>query len=199
MEINRQDQEDSLFIERAKRGDRDAFAFLVRRYEKKIFGLSMKMLGNYDDASDVTQDVFLQAYKNIKGFKGGSTFYTWLYRVAVNRCYRFYKKRKHTPLLDRLQHNLEGEGSDLYERTPSPLKSPAEALQVEEERRLVRLAIERLPEKLYQVTVLREIEEMPYEDIAGILHLSKGTVMSRLHRAKIALVSNMKKLGLDKY
>ncbi len=198
MDFNVDNRTEALLIERAKRGDREAFTALVRLYEQKIFRLSMRMLGNYDDAADITQDVFLQAYKHIAHFKGRASFYTWLYRVAVNSCYRFYKKRDRRPLLDRPEHRDEDDQRSLYDRTASDINTPLQELQKEEERKLVRKAIDELPKKLYDVTVLRELEEMAYSDIAEVLHLSEGTVMSRLHRARIALVSNMKKLGLDK-
>lgn len=191
--------EETLLIEKARRGDKDAFAALVSLHERKIFSLSMRMLGNYDDASDVTQDVFFQAYRNIRSFKNRSSLYTWLYRITINKCYKFYKKKHKKPLLYRRPGGMIEEDirpADVYENIPSASDSPIEEAEADEERELVRQAMKELHNKLYQIVVLRDVEGMSYSDIAGLLHISEGTVMSRLHRAHEALSKNLKKLGI---
>lgn len=191
-----QREEDALLIEKAKKGNREAFSALVKAHENKIYKLSMRMVGNYDDAADITQEVFLQAFKSIKKFKGGSSFYTWLYRIAVNRCYSSYKKRGKRPLLGYASRDRDKPAPDIIEGSQSTAESPVEEAEENEEIKLVRAAVEKLPKKLYQVTVLRELEELSYEEIAQALKISKGTVMSRLFRAKKALVKSLKKLDI---
>ncbi|MFQ6112360.1 MAG: sigma-70 family RNA polymerase sigma factor [Nitrospinota bacterium] len=178
---------DSRLVERSLSGELGAFEVLVRRYQGRLLGAVRGMLGLHaEGAEDLTQEVLAKAYFSLPGFRGESSFYTWLYRIAMNRC---------KDELRRMARHPTGSLEELLERSAEALRElpadePAEGEpeeRVQARRELVGAALESLPHGQREVLVLKEMEGMSYEEIAGILRCSVGTVKSRLARARSRL------------
>ena len=166
---------------RAAGGDEDAFAQLVGLHEKKVYGLALRMCGNPEDAADAAQEAFLAAWKGLPRFRGEAGFSTWLYRLTANAaidCLRREKKRR---------GELSIEGGELPLSLPDAGPSPQEAAEGGELRAAVNAALARLTDQHRTVLILRELQELSYEEIAGALGLDLGTVKSRISRARKAL------------
>jgi RNA polymerase sigma-70 factor (ECF subfamily) len=161
-------------IERFKRGDLSAFEEIVRKYQDRIYNLCRYMLQDTQDAQDAAQDVFMKAYAGLKVFKPDASLYTWLYRIAVNTCLDHKKKSRPAQLRD------ESFVNDLASTEPSP----EQRYQSKEIGQAIQVALQKLPEPLRAVIVLKEIEDLSYEEIAEVLHTSLGTVKSRISRAR---------------
>ena len=174
---------DAACVRRLQRGDIDAFEILVRRHEKAIFNLVYRMLGNYDDAAETAQEVFLSAYRAIGQFRGESNFSTWLYRIALNHA---TTRRKSTNL--RQKRLVPIDGSDMVDDTQL---GPAETLEKKELRERVQRALNELEPEDATVILLRDLQDIPYEDVAQMLKIPVGTVKSRLHRARRALKTHL--------
>jgi RNA polymerase sigma-70 factor (ECF subfamily) len=170
---------DAELVRRSVDGDRDAFAILVRRHERRVYSVAFRMLGRQEDASDASQDAFLTAFRYLDRFRGEAAFSTWLHRITVNACYDMLRKRTREPLL----HASPADGSPEPE-PGSPLPDHAErvaqALDAQE-------ALARVPEEFRAALVLADVEDLPYEEIAAILQIAVGTVKSRVHRGRLAL------------
>lgn len=166
-------------------GDPLAFTRLVRLHEGMVVNLAARLLGDVEEARDVTQEVFLQVYRTLKAFEGRSSLKTWIYRIAVNQCYnrrRFWRRRRRdreTPLDERLEPR--GAASDTRPATPYE-----EALRHERALR-VQAALLELRFEQRSVLVLREVEGLTCEEVAAALGVPPGTVKSRLSRAREAL------------
>jgi RNA polymerase sigma-70 factor, ECF subfamily len=166
--------EDINLIIRFKDGDLSAFEEFVRKNEDRIYNLCRYMLHDTQDAQDAAQDTFIKAYKVLKDFHPEASLSTWLYRIAVNTCLDRQKKSRHDPL----------EGEVLSEELLSFEPSPEDRYQSKKTTEAIQIALQRLPEKLKSAIVLREIEELTYEEIALVLDTSVGTVKSRISRAR---------------
>lgn len=166
-----------------QRGETDAFEILVRRHEKTIFNLVYRMLGDYDDAAEVSQEVFLSAYRAIGQFRGDANFSTWLYRIALN-----HATTRRRNLHSRQQKNLP---LDDLEPLKDPQPGPVETLEKKEIRERVQLALNRLEPDDATVILLRDLQDISYEEVARMLEIPVGTVKSRLHRARQALKSQL--------
>jgi len=162
-----------------KRGDKSAFEEIVLRYQDRIYNLCIYMLGNIHEAEDVAQDTFIKAYQNLNKFKPASSFYTWLYRIAVNTCIDYKRK----PLLESLFKSSK-EGDEFVVDHPADSPSPERLYGSKEIGNAIQLALGRLSEKLRTGIVLKEIEGFSYEEIAEVLGVSIGTVKSRISRAR---------------
>lgn len=175
---------DEILIKRCKRGKIDAFEKLMKKYEKKVYSLCYRFTGNYDDANDLAQETFIKLYNSISKFKGKSAFSTWLYRVTTNVCLDELRKRKNNlPLsLDNPQENEEGD--EIYLNPPDQSYNPEIIAEKNDLKQIVHKGIGRLPEQQRIIIILREMEELSYEEISEILDLSIGTVKSRLNRAR---------------
>lgn len=163
--------DDARLVTRFQRGDEDAFDVLVERHRRRIYSL-VRRLSSPVEADDLAQEVFIAAYRTLPGFRGDSTFSTWLYRIAVHVCSHHLRKRR----LDTTE--LDEEHEDV-EREHDPERS---ALSQELQER-VREAIHDLPHKLRLVVVLRDLHGLSYEEIAEVVGCPIGTVRSRLHYA----------------
>ncbi|MDX1763229.1 MAG: sigma-70 family RNA polymerase sigma factor [bacterium] len=175
--------EDREWVKQSKAGDKEAFSRLVRKYEKRVYFLAYGMLGSREDALDITQEAFLKAFRYLGGFRGGSDFYTWLYRIAYNLVIDLVRKegrRKNVEYDD--TYVPSGEAG--INPSPSPHFDPARTLAQRELSRVIMGAIQELPAPQRAVIVLREIEGLSYEEISTALNIRKGTVMSRLHYAR---------------
>lgn len=180
-------------IERSKGGDVAAFEELVFIYQKQIYNLSYRMMGNEQDACDMTQEAFLKAFKSIRRFNNKSTFGTWVYRIATNACIDELRKRKRVRLYPVVHNDSPGEdGSQLIVDTDD---LPQEKLERRETKMLVQRAISGLANEHRIIIILRDIQEKSYKEIADILNLNIGTVKSRISRARQSLKEELIKLG----
>jgi RNA polymerase sigma-70 factor (ECF subfamily) len=172
--------EDAQMIDRTLQGDSGAFGQLVCKYQDRLFNVMVHVVGDRDEAEDVVQDAFVQAFVKLATFRGRSAFFTWLYRIAFN--VSVSRRRRRRP-----EHSVEAvrESSGIE---PIDLQETAEA-RVEREERASQLqrALAELSGEHRTILVLREIEGCPYEAISEILELPIGTVRSRLHRARMQL------------
>ncbi len=175
---------ESDLIERFKKGDPSAFEAIVLRHQDRIYNLCRYMLQDPEDARDAAQDVFLKAYRGLKDFRPESSLYTWLYRIAVNTCLDYRRKSRREAFRN----------EPLTEDLPSDERSPHQLYESGEIPESIQLALQKLPEKLRAAIVLREIEELSYEEIAEVLHTSVGTVKSRISRAREQLRHLLKKI-----
>jgi RNA polymerase sigma-70 factor (ECF subfamily) len=180
---------DENIIERALTGDADAFGELVRRWERRIFALSYGMLGREEDARDATQETFIAAFRNLRGFRGEAKVSSWLHRIAVNQCItrqRRAKVRGETALDD----DQEKDSGSFA--TPSAF-SPSRVVEKREITQAVRRAVNGLPVELRQVIVMKEFEELTFKEIADTLELPLSTVKSRLYTALKQLQMRLEK------
>lgn len=177
---------DKNLLERAKSSDISAFEQLIESYQIKIFNLALRMLGNYDDAGDLTQEVLIRIYKSIKNFKEQSSFSTWIYRITTNVCLDEIRKRKNMKVIS-LDEEIKLDDGDIKRQVESDEPSPEEAAETGDLKKVVNDAIARLSEEHRIVIVLRDIQGFSYEEIAEMLKCPDGTVKSRINRARQAL------------
>lgn len=177
------DTPDTVLVDRARVGDYAAYEDLIRRYQRKIYALVYNMTGNKEDSEDLVQDVFVKAYASLKNFKGDSSFYTWTYRIAVNRTINFLKKRKrHAALsLDDVDQAVERDPAFVELRAR---ESPVRDASLGELQKKLNEALQTLSEKHRTVVVMHDIQGVPHEEIARTLGCSEGTVRSRLFYAR---------------
>ena len=185
------DSTDSQLIELVNAGHTNAFNSLVLRYRERVFSVVYNMTSNREDANDVTQDVFVKAFHNIHRFQQKSTFFTWLYRIAVNTGISFIKKNRNRQFFS--LENLEEEGiSGKLAEILSSRKHSRRELLLQELQEKLNEALQKLSVKHRTTVVLFEIEGLSHKDIGEILNCSEGTVRSRLHYAKNELQNYMK-------
>lgn len=188
------ERSDSELIRDTRNGDKEAFRDLVERYQRKILSLLVGMMNNQDDALELTQETFVKAFENLARFKGESSFYTWLYRIAVNLAIDARRKQRRARNVS-LEEPMGEDGSELGsmladEKVPEPFQE-ARSAQIGQR---VRQAINELTPDHKAVIVLREVEGLSYEDISRVMQCSKGTVMSRLHYARKKLQARLRDL-----
>ncbi len=170
-------------VKHARRGDLAAYDELVKRYQQRIYATLYNMTGNHEDANDLAQDAFIKAFSALQSFKGGSTFYTWVYRIAVNRTINFLKQRKnkyHLSLND-MDFNAEND-PDLVALISD--KTPNREVGLNELQKKLNEALLKLSEPHRIVVVLHDVQGQSHEDIAEILGCNIGTVRSRLFYAR---------------
>jgi RNA polymerase sigma-70 factor, ECF subfamily len=177
---------DEIIVERALTGDAEAFGELVRRWERRIFALTYGMLGREEDARDATQETFLAAFRNLRGFRGEAKVSSWLHRIAVNQCISRQRRSK-----VRSESALEEEHENSV-ATPRS-HSPAHVAENRQETAAVRRAINSLPVELRQVVVMKEFEELTFREIADALDLPLSTIKSRLYTALKQLQMRLQK------
>ncbi|HEY0377095.1 MAG TPA: sigma-70 family RNA polymerase sigma factor [Pyrinomonadaceae bacterium] len=183
---------DEQIVERALTGDAEAFGEIVRRWERRIFALAYGMLNSPEDARDATQETFLSAFRNLRGFRGEAKVSSWLHRIAVNQCItrqRRAKVRKESALED------EAEAGAAAIDTAPATSSPARAAESRQRTELVRRAVQTLPAELRQVVVMKEFEELTFQEIAEALDLPLSTVKSRLYTALRQLQMRLRNIG----
>ena len=203
------DMTDEDLVRRFRSGEERCFDDLVRRHQERVYWIARRIVGSHDDADDVVQDVFIKVYRKLEGFRGESSFSTWLHRIAVNTAIGMQRRKKiiHWLRLDELPEaslggtSPKGTPSGKYRpemagmRTVSsghpasvgtsdvPHSQSLDSLEVEEQRQLIEDAIERLPAKQRQVFVLRFYDELPYAEISKILKKSVGGLKANYHHA----------------
>lgn len=171
---------DNQLIEQTLAGNRDAFGELVTKYQVRLYNTMIQVVGNTEDAYDVTQDAFMQAYLRLDTFRHSSKFYTWLYRIAFNVAIGMRRRYR----MHRMGESIQQEMADkLVDRE----RRPEEHLISKENIKTVRTVVNQLDQEFRSVIVLRELEDFSYEEIAEILDIPIGTVRSRLHRARMII------------
>jgi len=168
---------DADLVSRAQAGQLDAFEELVRRHRLATYRVALRMLGDQSDAEDATQDAFVQAWRNLGGFRADAAFPTWMYRIVTNRCLNMLRARRRTePLPDDRE---------------APASRPDRIAEARWQVQDLKLAILRLTPEQRAPLVLRELQGCSYEEIAEVLDVSISAVKSRLHRARLELLSAM--------
>jgi RNA polymerase sigma-70 factor (ECF subfamily) len=170
-------------VKRARRGDLAAYDELVKRYQERIYATIYHMTSNHEDANDLAQDSFIKAYQALKSFRGGSSFYTWIYRIAVNKTINFLKQRKHKHhfSLNDLDFNTE-HNPDLVALISH--KTPHREVGLMELQKKLNEALMRLSEPHRMVVVLHDVQGQSHDEIAAIMDCNIGTVRSRLFYAR---------------
>ena len=168
---------------RARRGDLSAYDELVRRHQQRIYATIYHMTANHEDANDLAQDTFIKAFAALKSFKGGSSFYTWVYRIAVNKPLNFQKSRKRHAAMSLNDRDLHAENDpDLVALVSD--KTPRRDAQLSELQEKLNEAMLKLSEQHRLVVTLHDVQGVPHEEIAKIMDCNVGTVRSRLFYAR---------------
>ena len=184
---------DSQLVARAQRGDKRAFELLVEKYQRKLARLLSRFVRDPAEVEDVTQEAFIKAYRALPGFRGGSAFYTWLYRIGINTAKNYLiALGRRAPTSTEVVAE-EAEGYDDAEQLRD-IDTPESQLLSKEIAQTMNATIEELPEELRTAIQLREIEGMSYEDIAQIMNCPIGTVRSRIFRAREAIAEKLRPL-----
>jgi len=194
--IQHQELADADLVKLAQDGDNRAFDELVKRYENKVYRLAFKILRHEDDAGEALQDAFLSAYRGLKNFKADSTFSTWLYRVATNAALMKYRKRRdgHVSLEQSQSHDEDAEGLQIADWSALP----DDELLTGELDEILSEGLDRLPDELREVFVMRDIEGLSNSDVAERLRLTVPAVKSRLHRARLQLRDRLNRYFQDR-
>ena len=191
-QIKAQPPDDRKLVEQARSGSQAAFRSLFERYHAKIYRLAASMVGSSDDAHDIVQQTFIRAFSSLDGFKQQSSFYTWLYRIALNATTDYRRKQssklEKEAVRDRLDH---GQG---LEKIAAPTEqAPDEQLYRKELAEVIRKAVDTLGQEHREILILREINGLSYTEITEITGLEPGTVMSRLHYARKNLAETLRR------
>ncbi len=182
--------DEEAFVKRLQARDEAAFNELVLAYERRVFALVFRMLGRREEAEDLAQEVFVQVFKAIDQFRGESKLSTWIYRIAVNLC------KNRTKYLSRRHAGSEDDVDAMADRAPlssakgvsvGDVGRPDELVEGMQLEVLVKRAIAQIDTDFRQVLILRDVEDMSYEEIASVTGLAEGTVKSRIHRARAQL------------
>ena len=182
---------DEIIVERALSGDAEAFGEIVRRWERRIFALAYGMLGREEDARDATQETFLAAFRNLRGFRGEAKVSSWLHRIAVNQCITRQRRAK-----VRSESALEEEQEKDAGSFAAPLGfSPARITESTQITHAVRRAVNSLPVELRQIVVMKEFEELTFKEISDTLDVPLSTVKSRLYTALKQLQMKLQRFG----
>lgn len=185
MSFSGADASDQQLVDRVRAGDKNAFNFLVRRYQNRVAALVARFIKDHQEVEDVTQEAFIKAYRALHLFRGDSAFYTWLYRIAVNTAKNTLVARGRRPPasdLDAGEAELVDIGSPLRDH-----ETPEGSLATAALKEAVEKAIEELPEDLRTAFTLREFSGLSYEDITEVMNCPVGTVRSRIFRAREAI------------
>lgn len=186
---------DEALVERLKRRDEAAFNVLVSRHQGRVYRLLLRLLGDPAEAEDVAQEVFVTVFKAIDGFRGDSQLSTWLFRITVNHGknrLKYHARRARDAQRELTEATTGGDGLLTTGSVPERPDQKAEALQAE---RLLRVALARLDDEQRELVVLRDVENLSYEEIQQQTGLPIGTVKSRLHRARLALTEHYRTLS----
>jgi RNA polymerase sigma-70 factor (ECF subfamily) len=181
--------DDHRLIADCLRGDPAAFGVLVRRYQDRLYNTVYRLVDNAEDAQDVVQEAFLNAYQSLDSFKGDALFFTWLYRIAVNTAISHRRKQK---VVLRIGGRPGEPGIEPMD--PSELSRPGHALEQAEQEQRIQDALGRLSPEHRAVLIMKDMEGQKYETMAEVLQVPIGTIRSRLHRARIELREVLEKM-----
>jgi len=185
-------EEDEKLLKRAKDGDAEAFEELVTVYYKTVFNIALRMLSNTEDASDLTQEVFIKIFKSIGTFEGKSSFKTWIYRITTNLCLDEFRTRKKMKVVS-FDEQIENKNEESSLKLTDTGISPETKLLNSELKETLNQAIMELPKDLRLAVVLRDVQNFSYEEISLALKCPQGTVKSRINRARQQLRKNLSK------
>ncbi len=185
---------DEQLVERALAGDGDAFGEVVHRWERKIFALAYGILGSVEDARDASQETFIAAYRNLQGFRGEAKVSSWLHRIAVNQCIT-RQRRARVRAETALEDEFGAAGGDAPAAPAG--ESPARATESKQRASAVRRAVASLPQELREVVLMKEFEELTFQEIADALQIPLSTVKSRLYTALRQLRLRLEKFELE--
>ncbi len=168
---------------------KDLFGVLVRRHQDRVYSMCVRMLGKPAVAEEVAQDVFVAVYKNLDRFRGDAKFTTWLYRVVANHCKnkQSYLIRRKTDRHESMDQGKETEDGEMKRELPNPGIGPEKATLQKERHRILEQGLAQLADEQRNIIVMRDLQGMPYDEIAATLEVAEGTVKSRLHRARAEL------------
>jgi RNA polymerase sigma-70 factor (ECF subfamily) len=172
------EQDDTHLVQASQQGDQDAFASLVQRHQRRVFNLVLRMLQDYEEANEITQEAFLAAWLGLSSFRGEARFATWLYRIAYNCALKQLERHKRERLL---REAIEAE--QILEEV-NKQQQAKDILELRAQQTIVREQLEKLPTKYRIVLILRHLQEMTYEEMADILSLPIGTIKTHLFRAR---------------
>ena len=185
----RPDADETELLERARNGDSQAFGALVERYQRRVVGVAQAVVHNQDDAVELAQETFVRAYENLSKFESRSSFSTWLYRIAANLAIDFRRREGRHQV-------LRGEDAETeISRIPSPRGDSYQETARTELSQRINGALKELTSEHRAVILLREVEGLSYDEISDVLHVPRGTVMSRLHYARSRMREILKDLG----
>lgn len=183
-------ESDELYLLSAvQKGNLDAFSQLVHRYQDRLYNALTRFLDSPEDAQDVMQEALMSAFANARNFKGQSRFYTWVYRIAMNHAIDLHRRKKPRQAL-----SIHREGASDWIASGKE-DAPEQAIEHEEDRQLICTALKILSAEHRMVIVMKELDDMRYEEIAEVLEVPVGTVRSRLHRARSELKTILEKLA----
>ena len=186
-------EEEYAVIRRVCAGDTDAFEALVTAYQKQVYNLALRTVGNEEDAAEMTQEAFLRAYRSLGSFRGDSKFSVWLYRLTTNICIDFLRSRGRRPTVSLTAADEDEEPQELD--VADDRFDPVQSLERAELRRAVQRGLASLPEDYRRILMLRELSGLSYAEIGQVLRLEEGTVKSRLFRARKKLCDFLRKDG----
>ena len=185
--------EEMRIIAKVLDGDTNAFEALVEDQKKVVFNLALRMLGNEEDAYDISQEAFLKAYTNLSSFRGDCKFSSWLYKLTTNLCLDFIRKRNRQKVIPLVYEDEDGDSE--YMDIPDESFSPEIQTEQKQLRESVRAGLNQLPAQQREILVLREIGGLRYDEIGRQLDLEEGTVKSRIFRARKKLCDILSKDG----
>jgi len=172
------EQDDAQYVKASQQGNQDAFAFLVQKHQRLVFNMVLRMLQDYEEASEMTQEAFFAAWQGLPSFRGEARFATWLYRIAYNCALKQLERRKRERSL---QAAMEAE--HILEEVNKQQRAEV-ILELRARQAIVREQIEKLPSKYRMVLILRHLQEMTYEEMADFLSIPIGTIKTHLFRAR---------------
>jgi RNA polymerase sigma-70 factor (ECF subfamily) len=189
--------QDAALVRAIQAGDMAAFDQMVVKHKDKLFNMVYWLLGDYQEANDCSQEIFIKVFKSIKKFRSESSFSTWLYRIAINTCKNrlkssAYRWKKKTVPLENPESSKDG---NLSYKIHNDSPSPANELEKKERLMMIQKAINALPQEQNRVVVLRDIQGLSYQEIVDVTGLNLGTVKSRLARARMELKKNLAPSG----
>jgi len=179
-------ENEKILIDRCKQGEISAFEELITGYEKRVFNIVYRIIGNYDEAQDISQEIFLKVFKSIKSFKEKSSFYTWLYSIAVNECRDLIRKKKKVVIYS-IDVPIETNNDEITREIIDDCESIEDKIERKELRGCIEAALKTVSYDHQVMIILRDVQGMSYEEIGQILKCPPGTVKSRINRARNAL------------
>ncbi len=171
-------QDEAQLVQASQRGDQDAFAVLMQRHQRRVFNIVLRMLQDYEEANEITQEAFLAAWRGLPAFRGEALFSTWLYRIAYNCCVRQLERRKQERILQVVMQTEQ-----IMQRVNEE-KLAEEIIELRDWQVAVREQLEKLPTRYRLVLILRHLQEMTYEEMAEALTIPVGTIKTHLFRAR---------------
>jgi RNA polymerase sigma-70 factor (ECF subfamily) len=199
--VTEADQDERHFIERLRARDERAFNELVRAYEQRVFRLVLRMLGRHEEAEDIAQEVFVQVFKAIDQFRGESKLGTWIYRIAINLCKnrnKYLARHHDRATVDLETVNEQGKVGQSELGLSGAVHEPDQLTLGYQIERMVQVAILELEPDFREVLILRDVEDLTYEEIMSITGLAEGTVKSRIHRARALLKDKVERATGEK-